>query len=155
MIEKKGSPDAPWEGYGRSALRIIAAFTFSLHGFRLALGVLPTLAGRRGAMLMALDLLPRAVGYWEIFAGGLLFLGLFARPVAFISFAVAIAAYLYGAVPRGVWPIRNGGNETLLYAVIFLNLAIRGSGHWAVDRFVASWRGSKNGEARPVVATRS
>src|SRR5215469_14358052 len=38
---------ASWEPYARSILRIIAAFTFTLHGLRLAFEVLPALAGRR------------------------------------------------------------------------------------------------------------
>jgi putative oxidoreductase len=85
---------------------------------------------------MALDLLPRFLGYWEIVGGILLFLGLLTRPAALISSVVAIAAYLYGAAPRGVWPVRNGGNEALLYALVFAYLARCGGGAWSLDRMV-------------------
>jgi putative oxidoreductase len=148
LIEKNGSLEAPtmkqrivwWEGYGRSVLRIIVAFTFSLHGFRLAFDLLPALAGRRGAMPMPLDLLPRAVGYGEIVGGVLILIGLFTRPAALISSVAAIAAYCYAAAPRSVWPIRNGGNETLLYAVVFTYIAITGAGLWSLDWIAATRR---------------
>ena len=45
----------------------------------------------------------------------------------------AVAAYFYAAAPRGVWPIRNGGNETLTYLFVFLYLAAAGAGVWSLD----------------------
>jgi putative oxidoreductase len=147
LIEKPRSPQkrtfketiASWESYCRSIVRMIFAFTFCLHGFRLALGLLPALAGRRIGTTMALDLLPRFVGYWEIAGGILLFFGLFARPSALISGIVAVAAYLYG-IPRGVWPIRNGGNEALLYTLVFAYVALVGAGAWSLDHISATLR---------------
>jgi putative oxidoreductase len=146
LIEKSRPPRrraiketvASWEQYGLSIVRMILAFTFCLHGFRLALGLLPALAGRRGGVPMALDLLPRFVGYWEIVGGILLFLGLFTRPVAVASGMVALAAYLFGAAPRGVWPIRNGGNEVLLYTLVFAFIAVAGGGAWSLSRLIGS-----------------
>jgi putative oxidoreductase len=115
---------------------MILGFMFCLHGFRLAFGLLPALAGRRLGTTMALDVMPRFVGYWELAAGILLLVGLLTRPTAMISSIVAIAAYLYGAAPRGWWPIRNGGNEVLLYAVVFAYLAVCGGGAWSLDVLV-------------------
>jgi putative oxidoreductase len=129
---------ASWEEYGRSILRIIFAFTFCLHGIRLALGLLPALAGRRLGVAPALDLLPRFAGYWEIAAGVLLFLGLWTRPLAIVSSLVALVAYVFEAAPRGLWPIRNGGNEALLYVPVFACLAALGAGAWSLDRLIAS-----------------
>lgn len=131
---------ASWEVYGRSVVRMILAFTFCLHGFRLALGQFPVLAGRRLGMPLALDLLPAFVGYWEIAGGILLFIGLLTRPAALVSCLVAVSAYFFNAAPRGLWPIRNGGNETLLYALVFAILAVCGAGAWSVDRLCGSWR---------------
>lgn len=125
---------APWEGYGLSVMRIIVAFTFCLQGFRLAFGLLPALAGRRFGMPMPLDLLPPLVGYWEIIGGIVLMAGLLTRPAAMISSMIALAAYFYGAAPRGVWPIRNGGNEVLLYALVFGYLTASGAGAWSLDQ---------------------
>ena len=127
---------ASWEPYLRSIARIIFAFMFCLHGWRLALGLLPALAGRRLGTTMALDILPRFVGYWEIAGGTLLLVGLLTRPTATISSIAAIAAYLYGAAPRGPWPIRNGGNEVLLYAIVFAYVAVCGGGRWSLDALV-------------------
>jgi putative oxidoreductase len=157
LIEKNRSAQssiktkiASWEGYGRSLLRIIVAFTFSLHGLRLAFGLFPAHAGRRFAMPMALDRLTPVVGYWEIVGGVLLLFGLLTRSAAIVSCIVAIAAYIYGAAPHGVWPIRNGGNETLLYACVFLYIGATGAGIWSLDRVAEKLRAGRKVEAVPV-----
>jgi putative oxidoreductase len=144
---------AAWEPYGLSLVRMIFAFTFCLHGFRLALALLPAFAGRRIGMPMALDLLPRFVGYWEIVGGILLFLGLLTRPAAVISAVVAVSAYLYGAAPRGVWPIRNGGNEVLLYVVVFAYIAVRSAGAWSLEQ--SRFRSMKYGRMEAKAITRA
>src|SRR5215510_3080950 len=125
---------ASWEVYSRSVLRIILAFTFSLHGFRLAFGFLHVSGGRRAVIPMALDALPQVFGGLEILGGALLFLGLFTRLTSVILCAELLAAYLYSAAPRGPWPIRNGGNEVLFYFLVFLYLAFAGGGAWSLDR---------------------
>jgi uncharacterized membrane protein YphA (DoxX/SURF4 family) len=122
-----------WEGPIRSLLRVVLAFTFSLHGYRLLFGVFPTLAGRRGAPPMPLDGLPPIFGALEIAGGMLLFIGLFTRPTALILCCELLAAYFYLAMPRSVWPIRNGGDEVLLYLLVFIYLGVRGAGTWSWD----------------------
>lgn len=131
---------ASWEGYTRSLLRIILAFVFSLHGFRHSFGYFHLSGGRRAAIPMALDGLPSFFGGLEILGGLLLLLGLFTRPVAVILCAELLAAYVYSAVPRGVWPIRNGGNEVLLYFLAFLYFAVAGGGVWSLDRLLHNRR---------------
>ncbi len=126
---------ASWETYSRSVLRFILAFTFSLHGFRHLFGVFAVSGGRRAAIPMALDSLPSLMGGLEIIGGLLLFLGLFTRPAAIVLAVELLAAYLYSAMPRGVWPIRNGGNETLIYLLVFLYFAAAGAGIWSLDEF--------------------
>lgn len=122
------------EGYFRSILRIILAFTFSLHGYRLALGLLAVArGGRRNAPPMALDTLPHVLGYVAIVGGALLFLGLFTRVTAAILSIVLAVAYLSSAAARYPWPIRNGGEEALSYLVLFLYFAAAGAGTWSVD----------------------
>ena len=127
---------ASWEGYGRSLLRIILAFTFSLHGYRHMFGVFPTSGGRRAAVPMALDGLPAIMGNLEIVGGLLLLLGLFVRPTAIVLCAELLAAYFYSAAPRGLWPIRNGGNEVLLYMLVFAYFVVAGGGPWSLDHLV-------------------
>ena len=136
---------ASWEIYGRSVMRFILAFTFSLHGFRHLFGFFPASTGRRALIPMALDRLPSAMGGLEIAGGFLLFAGLVTRPVAIVLAAELLAAYIYSAMPRGVWPIRNGGNETLLYMLVFLYFAMAGAGAWSVD-YVLQTRGRRAAE---------
>ena len=124
---------ASWEVYSRSLLRFILAFTFSLHGFRHLFGFFAVSGGRRAAIPMALDGLPPVVGGLEIIGAVLLFAGLFTRPVSLVLCAELVAAYLYSALPRGVWPIRNGGNETLVYLLVFFYFAVAGAGAWSFD----------------------
>ena len=122
-----------WESYGRSVLRIILAFTFSLHGYRHVFNAFPGFSGRRGIPI-AVDALPPVFGYLEIAGGILLFLGLLARPTAAILSCELLAAYFYSAAPRAIWPIRNGGNEVLLYFLAFVYLALSGAGAWSLDQ---------------------
>ena len=122
-----------WEPRLRSLLRVVFAFILSLHGFRLLFGLLPALAGRRGAVPMALDGLPTAFGALEIAGGLLLFIGLFTRPAAVILSAELLFAYFYVAAPRSVWPIHNGGDEVLLYFLAFVYLAAKGAGARSLD----------------------
>jgi len=131
---------ASWEGYARSLLRIILAFVFTLHGFRHSFGYFSASGGRRAASPMALDGLPPIFGGLEILGGVLLFLGLFTRPAAVILCAELLASYFYSAVPRGVWPIRNGGNEVLLYFLAFLYFVAAGAGAWSLDHLLQNRR---------------
>jgi putative oxidoreductase len=127
---------ASWEVYSRSILRFILAFTFSLHGYRHLFGAFSASAGRRAALPMALDALPSFAGGLEIIGGLLLFAGLLTRPTAIVLCAELAAAYLYSAAPRGIWPIRNGGNETLIYLLVFLYFAVAGAGAWSIDQLI-------------------
>jgi len=123
-----------WETYARSLMRIILAYVFMLHGFRHLFGYFAVSGGRRALIPMAIDGLPAMFGYLEIGGGLLLLLGLFTRPVAAVLSLELIAAYIVSAAPRGPWPIRNGGNEVLLYLIVFLYLVVTGGGAWSLDR---------------------
>jgi putative oxidoreductase len=127
---------ASWEGQARSLLRLILSFLLSLHGYRVMFGLFPILGGRRGASVMALDSLPQAAVVVEIAGALLLFLGLFTRPVASILCVEMAAAYFYAAAPRGVWPIRNGGEEVVIYFFVLLCFAIMGAGSWSLDSLI-------------------
>ena len=135
---------ALWEPQARSVLRIVLAFVFILHGFRNLFGFFPALAGRRGAVPMALDALPPLFGTLELAGGALLFFGLFTRPAAVVLAVQLAAAYWYSAVPRGGWPIRNGGNEVLFYFLVFAYLAADGAGVWSLDELFQSKPGGRN-----------
>jgi putative oxidoreductase len=127
---------ASWEGYVRSILRVILAFTFSLHGYRLMFGLFATPAGRltrQQRIGVAIDSLPHVVGLIIIIGGVLLFLGLFTRLTALILSIGPAIAYVTVAAPRGPWSINNGGQETILYLFLFLYFAAAGAGDWSLD----------------------
>ena len=88
--------------YLQSALRIAAAFIFLLHGTQ------KIFAYPGGARTPLVSLLG-AAGAIELAGGTLMLLGLFARPVALVLAAEMAMAYYRTHMPRGTWPILNGG----------------------------------------------
>jgi putative oxidoreductase len=129
-----------WEPYTRSLLRIVIGFLLTLHGCRKLFGVLISVAGRRNAPPLALDGLPDVTGYLDLGAGILLMLGLATRPAALAVAIEALLAYAIIAAPRTLWPIRNGGNEALLYVVVLGYIVVAGGGAWGLDAWRSSWR---------------
>jgi uncharacterized membrane protein YphA (DoxX/SURF4 family) len=109
------------------------------HGFRNVFGMLAARAGRRGAAPMALDLLGRAGGYVEIAGGILLVLGLFTVPVAMVLCLLAATAYIVGPMARpSPVPMRNGGEEALVYCAAAIFFALAGAGAWSLDAVLNS-----------------
>jgi putative oxidoreductase len=129
-----------WEPYGRSILRIVLAFVFSLHGYRLAYGMFPQLARRAGVGRMPLDGLPQFTGYIAMVGGALLFLGLLTQVAALVLALQSLGAYLIVAASRSPVPLRAGANEVLLYFLVFLYLAAVGGGIWSLDFAIQKWR---------------
>jgi putative oxidoreductase len=72
-------------------------------------------------------------GILEVFGGGLLLIGLFTRPVAFLLSGQMAFAYFIAHGPKGFWPILNGGELAALYCFLFLYLAAAGGGPWSAD----------------------
>ena len=120
------------EPLARSTLRIVAGFTFSLHGFQKLLGLFGGMGGR-GATAPLFSLMWTA-GVLETFGGLLLMGGLFTRPVAFVLAGEMAFAYLRAHQPRGLWPIQNGGELAVLYCFVFLYLYTAGPGPVSLDR---------------------
>jgi putative oxidoreductase len=118
----------------RSLLRIIAGFTFSLHGFQKLFGFFGGMGG--SGATAAFGSLPWVAGVLETFGGVVLLAGLFTRPVAFILCGQMAVAYFRAHSPKGFWPIANGGELAVLYCFIFLYLAIAGGGPVSLDRIV-------------------
>jgi len=74
-----------------------------------------------------------AAGAIELILGGLLVLGLFTRPVAFILCGEMAFAYFIGHFPRGFIPLLNGGNAAILFCFACLYLTCAGGGPWSLD----------------------
>jgi putative oxidoreductase len=112
----------------RSILRIVAALLFLLHGTSKLFGFPPSEMPRPEAGdILWLGALLETIG------GGLLLVGLFSRPVAFIlSGEMAVAYFMYHA-PQSLYPSVNGGDAAILFCFIFLYIAAAGPGPWAID----------------------
>jgi putative oxidoreductase len=80
-----------------------------------------------------------AAGTIELIFGGLLILGLFTRPVAFILCGEMAFAYFMGHMFKaGIGapvfiPLLSGGNAAILFCFACLYLACAGGGLWSVD----------------------
>ena len=72
-------------------------------------------------------------GVLEAFGGLLIVLGLLTRPVAFLLAGEMAVAYFTAHAPRSFWPIRNGGEHTVLFCFIFLYLFATGAGPFSLD----------------------
>ena len=72
-------------------------------------------------------------GFLEVVGGGLLVLGLFTRPVAFVLAGEMAVAYFQFHAPGGFWPTLNGGMAAVLYCFLWLYFSAAGPGPWSVD----------------------
>ena len=119
-----------WAPQLRSVLRIVAAFMFMQAGTIKLFGW--PMAMPNG---MKLELMSQTGigGILETFGGGLLVLGLFTRPIAFILAGEMAVAYFQFHFPHGFWPVVNMGQPAVLYCFIWLYLSAAGAGPWSID----------------------
>ena len=87
-------------------------------------------------------------GVLETCGGLLLLIGLFTRPVALVLAVEMVIAYAMAHLPRGGWPLLNGGEVAVLYAFTWLYIAAAGPGPWSVDAARRSDRSDRRTEAR-------
>jgi putative oxidoreductase len=126
---------ASWQARLLSVLRVVTALCFLEHGtskffhFPTSMGPGP------------LPPLMQAAGVLELAGGGLLLLGLFTRPVAFLLSGEMAVAYWMVHAKQGPYPILNMGEPAVLYCFIFLYLASAGAGPWGIDAFFSRKRG--------------
>lgn len=117
-----------WSARLLSILRIIVAFLYIAHGTQKLLGFPPGIG-----VPFELLTLRGASGILEAFGGGLLLLGLFTRPVAFLLSGHMASAYFIAHAPQNFWPILNRGELSVLFCFVFLYLAAAGGGPWSLD----------------------
>ncbi len=115
-------------------LRIGAGLLFMQHGAQKLFGWLGGTDGSGGtAELISMYGL---AGVLEFFGGALIVLGLFTRPVGALLAVQMAAAYFIAHFPQGGFPIQNGGELALLFALVFAFFAGNGPGPAALDRFI-------------------
>lgn len=108
------------------------------HGAQKLFGWLGGVDGE-GATVELISLMGLA-GVLEFFGGLLIVLGLLTRPVAAILVIEMVAAFFMAHAPQGGFPIQNGGELPLLFALVYLFLAGNGPGPFAVDRMLGRKR---------------
>ena len=112
--------------YLYAILRIVAGLAFAQHGAQKLFGLL-------GGTAVELTSQRGLAGVIEFVGGFLIAIGLFTSPVAFLASGQMAVAYFQAHVPRGFWPIQNGGELAVLYCFIFLYFAAVGSGKLSID----------------------
>jgi putative oxidoreductase len=116
---------APYTPHLYALLRIVAGLLFAQHGVQKLFG---WLGGEPVSLLSQRGL----AGVIETFGGLAIALGAFTSPIAFLASGQMAVAYFQAHLPRGFWPIQNGGELAVLYCFLFLYVASRGSGKWSV-----------------------
>ena len=120
-----------WAPHFLSVLRMIAAFAFFTYGsaklFAWPIALMP-----KGATVPLVSLMGVA-GVLEVVGGLLMFVGLFARPIAFLLSGEMAYAYLTSHIVRGFWPVMNQGTPALLFCFIWLYISAAGPGPWSLD----------------------
>jgi putative oxidoreductase len=121
-----------------SVLRIVAAFVFMTAGtmklFAFPAGIPPS-----GGTV------PPFSQLWigallEVVGGGLLLVGLFTRPVAFVLSGEMAVAYFQFHAANSFWPTINQGIPAVLYCFVWLYLSAAGAGPWSLD----AWRARRS-----------
>jgi putative oxidoreductase len=74
-----------------------------------------------------------AAGSLELILGGLLLLGLFTRPVAFILSGEMAFAYFISHAPRSFFPVVNNGSLAIALCFACLYLSTAGGGPISLD----------------------
>jgi putative oxidoreductase len=109
-----------------AAFRIVVGVLFAFHGAQ-------KLFGAFGGKVMPIGSQLWMAGVIELVGGILIAIGLLAGLAAFIASGEMAVAYFTAHVPRGVWPILNGGELAMLYCFAFLYIASRGAGPLSID----------------------
>lgn len=98
---------------------------FACHGLKTVFGLL-------GGEAQAIGSLFWVAGVIELVTGVLVAIGFQARLAAFIASGQMAVAYFMVHQGRGCLPIQNGGELAVLYSWVFLAIAARGAGLWAI-----------------------
>ena len=108
-------------------MRIVVGFLFACHGAQKLFGAL---GGQQQPLMSMMGL----AGVIEFFGGIMIAIGFQTGTAAFIASGMMAAAYFMAHAPNAPLPIQNQGELAAVYAFVFLYIAARGSGIWAVDR---------------------
>jgi putative oxidoreductase len=116
-------------------MRVVVGLLFACHGVQKLFGLLGGQSQLSHPWLVA-------AGVIEFVGGGLVALGLWAGYAAFIASGEMAVAYFKVHAPGGFWPIINKGELAVLYCLVLLYVASRGSGRWSIDALIRKRRHS-------------
>jgi putative oxidoreductase len=120
-----------WAPHFLSVLRIVAALMFIQFGtmklFAFPVGMPPN--GGTAKLMSQTGI----GGILEVFGGGLILLGLFTRPVAFVLAGEMAVAYFQFHYPQSFWTVVNMGTPAVLYCFLMLYFSSAGAGPWSLD----------------------
>ncbi len=131
--ERTTSPTLLWRSWSPqllAILRIVASAHFLTVG---SMKLLAWPAAMPGGGTVPLLSLVGVAGILELVGGGLMMVGLFTRPVAFLLAGEMAVAYFKGHAGNGFWPVVNGGAPAMLYCFLFLYFSAEGPGAWSLD----------------------
>ena len=114
-----------------AVLRIVSGAMFAFHGVQKVLGLLTDSPADFGSQMCI-------GGVIELVGGLMIALGFWTRTAAFLcSGTMAVAYFQFHwkfQFDEGFLPIVNQGEMAVLYCFVFLFIASRGAGVWAIDR---------------------
>ena len=110
-------------------MRFVVGALFACHGAQ-------KLFGSFGGQKVTGNTLMTIAGVIELLGGGLIALGLFTVPAAFVASGEMAVAYFKQHAPASFWPIVNKGELAVLFCFVFLYIAAHGPGALSLDSTV-------------------
>ncbi|OYX16907.1 MAG: DoxX family protein [Sphingomonadales bacterium 32-67-7] len=118
-----------WGPRGLTVLRVMTSLLFIAHGLVKLFGF-PE--GAQPGQMPLLSLLGLGA-VLEVVGGGLVAVGLFTRPAAFILSGEMAVGYFMFHAPKAFLPVLNGGDAAILFCFVFLYFACAGAGPYSLD----------------------
>lgn len=110
-------------------MRIVVGCLFLCHGLQKIFGAL---GGEQVQIASQMGL----AGLIELIGGGLVCIGLFASPAAFLCSGLMAVAYFMVHAGQALLPIQNRGELAVVYCFVFLYIASRGAGQLSVAKAI-------------------
>jgi putative oxidoreductase len=83
-------------------------------------------------------------GVIELFGGALMMVGLLTSSVAFVASGLMACAYFLVHAPQGFYPLFNRGEPAVLFCFIWLFMATRPPGRFALDNVLSRSRRTRD-----------